>query len=55
VLVTVAIILVVLAVLGGIVVHPLLFLLAVLAAVALFSARRGTHGHLAAGRRPTAL
>lgn len=41
-LITLAVILLILAVVGGIAVHPLLFLLAVLAVLALFSRRRGT-------------
>jgi len=42
VLIALAVILLVLAVVGGIAVHPLLFLLAVLAVLALFSSRRRT-------------
>ncbi len=42
-LITLAVVLLVLAVIGGIAVHPLLFLLAILAALVLFSGgRRGT-------------
>jgi hypothetical protein len=37
-----AIILLCIAIAGGVVVHPLLFLIAVLALVAFFSGRRGT-------------
>ncbi len=37
-----AVILLVLAVVGGVAVHPLLFLIVILAALALFSGRRGT-------------
>jgi flagellar biosynthesis component FlhA len=40
-LLALAVLLLVLAVVGGIAVHPLLFLIAVLAIVALFSGRRG--------------
>ena len=40
-LLTLAVILLILAVLGGIAIHPLLFLIAVLALVAFFSGRRG--------------
>jgi hypothetical protein len=42
VLFTIALILLIIAVLGGIVIHPLLFLVAILAIVALASGRRGT-------------
>jgi len=42
VLIALAVILLVLAVVGGIAVHPLLFLLAVLAVLALFSSRLRT-------------
>lgn len=41
-LLTIAIILLVLAVVGGIVIHPLLFLIALLAILVLFAGRRGT-------------
>jgi hypothetical protein len=41
-LLTLAVILLILAVLGGIAVHPLLFLIALLALVLFFSGRRGT-------------
>lgn len=41
-LIALAVILLALAVVGGIVVHPLLFLIAILAALALFSGRRGS-------------
>lgn len=41
-LIAIAVILLILAVVGGIAVHPLLFLIAILALVALFSGRRGT-------------
>jgi len=47
-LVPLVVLLLVLAVVGGIVVHPLLFLIAVLAVLAFFSGRRGP------GRRGTA-
>ena len=40
-LLTLAVILLILAVLGGIAVHPLLFLIALLALVVFFSGRRG--------------
>ena len=53
-LVTLAVILVVLAVLGGIAVHPLLFLLAILAAVMFFSGRRATTHRAGRGRGTTA-
>jgi hypothetical protein len=42
VLFAIALILLIIAVLGGIVVHPLLFLIAILAVVALLSGRGGT-------------
>lgn len=48
-LIPIAVLLLVLAVVGGIAVHPLLFLVALLAVVALFSARRGPRP----GRRGT--
>jgi hypothetical protein len=40
-LLTIAVILLILAVLGGIAVHPLLFLIALLALILFFSGRRG--------------
>lgn len=40
-LLAVALILLVLAIAGGVIVHPLLFLLAILALIAFFSGRRG--------------
>lgn len=39
---TLAVILLILAVVGGIAVHPLLFLIAILALLAFFGGRRGT-------------
>lgn len=42
VLIALAVLLLVLAVIGGLTVHPLLFLLVILAALALFGGRRGT-------------
>lgn len=41
-LLALAIILLILAVVGGLTVHPLLFLIAILAVLALFGSRRGT-------------
>ena len=41
-LLAIAIILLILAVVGGLTVHPLLFLIAALAVLALFGSRRGT-------------
>ena len=40
-LLALAVILLILAVIGGLVVHPLLFLIAILALVAFFASRRG--------------
>ena len=40
-LLTIAVILLLLAILGGVAVHPLLFLIAVLALLAFFGGRRG--------------
>jgi hypothetical protein len=42
VLIALALLLLVIAVVGGIAVHPLLFLIAILAILALFSGRRGS-------------
>ncbi|MEA2299341.1 MAG: hypothetical protein QOF77_2277 [Solirubrobacteraceae bacterium] len=41
-LIALALLLLVIAVVGGIAVHPLLFLIAILAILALFSGRRGS-------------
>ena len=46
-LLAIAIVLLFLAVIGGIAVHPLLFLIAILALVAFFGGRRGTVGRRA--------
>lgn len=54
VLIALVVLLLVLAVVGGIAVHPLLFLLAVLAVLALFSGRFGA-GRRGPGRRGTAI
>lgn len=42
-LLALAVILLILAVIGGLVVHPLLFLIAILALLAFFASRRGAH------------
>jgi len=44
VLIALAVILLILAVVGGVALHPLLFALAILAVLALLSGRRGTVG-----------
>ena len=46
-LLTIAIVLLLLAVVGGVAVHPLLFLVAILALLAFFGGRRGTVGRRA--------
>jgi hypothetical protein len=41
-LLALAVVLLIVAIAGGVVIHPLLFLIAILALVAFFSGRRGT-------------